>query len=60
MNYKAYYIIAIIAALLISFFGTAGLVKLICWAFGFTFSWKLSIGVWAALWLLKSVFGRGK
>ena len=42
-------IIATVAVYAISFAITAGLVKLVCWAFGFTFSWKLAIGVFAIM-----------
>lgn len=36
----------------IGFAITAGIVKLICWAFGFTFSWKIAFGFWLILLLL--------
>lgn len=52
--------IIVIALLFISFFSTAGLWRLACWAFGLDFSWKASIGVWAVLWLIGSVFKTGK
>lgn len=54
--------IAIIVAVLIiiSFFSTAGLFRLVCWTFGWDFSWKASIGVWAVLWLIGPVFKVGK
>jgi len=48
------YILAIIAILVISFFATAGLFALCCWAFEWQFSWKLSVGVWAALFLIST------
>ena len=53
-------ILVILIALAISFFSTAGLVKLACWAFGYTFSWKLSVGIWVVLWLLGSAFKSSK
>ena len=53
-------IFIIIAVLAISFFSTAGLIKLACWAFNYTFSWKLSVGIWVVLWLLGSVFKSSK
>lgn len=34
---------------LLSFLMTAGCIKLICWAFGFRFTWKLAIGIWFLL-----------
>lgn len=43
------YVVIVAALLAISFFGTAGLVWLVCWAFKWTWSWKISVGVWAAL-----------
>lgn len=43
------YVVIVAALLAISFFGTAGLVWLVCWAFKWTWSWKISMGVWAAL-----------
>lgn len=52
------YIVIIIIAMIISFFLTAGLVSLVCWAFDLDFTWKLAAGVWAVIWLLKSIFGR--
>lgn len=52
------YIVIIIIAMIISFFLAAGLVRLSCWAFDFDFTWKLAVGVWAVIWLLKSIFGR--
>ena len=53
-------ILVILIALAISFFGTAGLVKLACWAFNYKFSWKLSVGIWVVLWLLGSAFKSSK
>lgn len=47
-------ILIIAFALTLSFFGTAGLVWLVCWAFSLAWSWKLSIGVWAAICLISS------
>lgn len=39
-------------------FGITGLIiKGICWAFGFAFSWKLAFGVWLILALVGSIFG---
>lgn len=59
-----------ILAICLSFFMTAGLVWLLCWAlpaigvvaigsFTIVFSWKLALIVWVILGLLRSVFGRG-
>ncbi len=49
-------ILLMIAAFILSFLITSGLIWIICWAFSFIFSWKLAIGVYAALLLLSSVF----
>lgn len=50
---NALIIILIIAiCLAISFLGTAGLVWVVCWAFGLSWSWKIALGVWAALCLI--------
>lgn len=59
-----------ILAICISFFVTAGLVWLLCWAlpaigivaigsFTIVFSWKLALIVWIILGLLRSIFGYG-
>lgn len=37
----------IIIALALSLAITGGLVWLVCWAFGWTWSWKIALGVWA-------------
>lgn len=42
--------------IILSFFATAGIVWVACWAFGFTWSWKLSIAVWLIEALLRSIF----
>lgn len=42
-------------------FGITGLIiKGICWAFGFAFSWKLAFGIWLILVLVGSIFGGTK
>lgn len=38
--------IIIIAVLALDFLICAGIVKLLSWAFEFTFSWKLTFGIW--------------
>ena len=50
------YIIVFIALLALSFLFTSGLVWLVCWAFSFTFTWKLAVGVYAVIALLGGVF----
>lgn len=56
MNKKIFVAILTVSRVLISFFCTAGIIKLACWAFNYTFSWKLSIGIWAVMCLIGSVF----
>lgn len=49
--------IAVVAlGYVISFAVTAGVVWLLCWAFDFTFTWKLVIGVFIILSTLSSIF----
>jgi len=51
-------LIVLIAAL--SYLGTAGLLWLVCWAFGWAWwSWKISFGVWVGMALISSLFPRG-
>lgn len=63
-------ILLAILAICLSFFVTAGLVWLLCWAlpaigivaigsFTIVFSWKLALIIWVILGLLRSIFGRG-
>lgn len=40
----------------ISFFVTAGIFWAICWAFALTFTWKIAIGVWLVLILVRGIF----
>lgn len=42
----------VIGLILISFVGVAAVVKLFCWAFGFTFNWRIAVGVYAAMTLV--------
>lgn len=48
--------IVLIAFLALSFFMTAAIVFGICWAFALTFSWKLAVGVWLILCLVRGIF----
>lgn len=48
--------IALFALLGLSYLLTAGLVYLVCLGFGLEWSWLLSLGVWALLILLRSMF----
>lgn len=49
-------IILVIVAFAFSFLCTAGLIWLICWAFGLGFSWKITFGIWLVLILARMVF----
>ena len=48
-------VLVIIAAIAISLLFTAGLVYGACWAFGFSFSWKVAFGIWLISILVRSV-----
>lgn len=50
------YILIVIAFLMAGFGITALLVKCVCWAFGYTFSWKMALGIWALLSLVGGAF----
>lgn len=52
-------ILFIIFAIVISILMVAGLTYLVCWGFGFTFTWPLAIGVWALIGLLSTIFKKG-
>ena len=49
-----------IVTMVLSFLITAGWIKVICWAFNLAFSWKVSIGIWAVLFIARSVFRASK
>lgn len=50
-------VIFIVAMICILSFGiTSAILYGICWAFNFTFSWKLAIGIWLLLIILRSIF----
>lgn len=53
-------VIMTIGLLALSFFVTAGIVWLICWAFSLTFSWKIAFGIWLVLVILRSIFKNTK
>ena len=50
------YIVILTVCLAASVAVVGGFVWLVCWAFGFTWSWKLSIGVWALISLAAAIF----
>lgn len=49
-----------VAALAVEFSLTVGIIYLITLCFGLTFSWKIAIGAWLVVTLLRHVFGGGK
>lgn len=49
-------ILLTLLSLMVNFFITAGLTWVICWAFELTFSWKLAVGIFAILALIKGTF----
>lgn len=54
-------ILMVLGAITLSFGIVAGLVYLICLCFAFlTFSWKLALGVWFIIMLLRMVFNHSK
>lgn len=54
MKKTAFVILIAVAIIAISFFGTAVLFALCCWAFKWDFSWRIAIGVWAAICLVSA------
>jgi hypothetical protein len=53
-------LLVILIAVGISVLMTGAFVALACWAFGWTFSWKVTIGVFAIICLLNMIFGGSK
>lgn len=50
-------VLLIIVAVAISFLATAGIIGLICWAFGMAFiGWKICFGIWLILMLIGGAF----
>lgn len=54
------FVLVIVIKLALSFFCTAFLFWLACCAFGWEWTWKASLGVWAVFALIKSIFGRSE
>lgn len=48
-------IIGTVLVVALSFFLTAGIIAGICWAFSLVFSWKLAVGVYLVLILIRSI-----
>lgn len=49
-------IVGAVLAVALSFLLTAGIIAGICWAFSLAFSWKLAVGVYLVLVLVRSIF----
>lgn len=55
---KALVWIIVIAAMIAVSIGLVGLlVKIVCWAFELTFTWKMVVGIWVVLLTLEIVCG---
>ena len=52
------FVLVIVITLAVSFFCTAFLFWLACYAFGWEWTWKASLGVWAVIVLIKDIFKR--
>jgi len=53
-------VVVVLGILGVAFLISAAFTWLICWAFGFTFTWKIAIGVWAVTIVLGGIFRRGR
>lgn len=53
-------VLSIILVFILSFGVTSSVVYGICWAFGLNFTWKIAIGIWLVLYILKSIFKSNK
>lgn len=49
-------ILILLVCIILSYFATVGLVKLVTLCFGLKFSWLIATGIWFAMILLKSIF----
>ena len=49
-------ILIVMAVLAVDFLLCSGLVWLICFAFGWVFTWKVAIGAWAVVAIAQSIF----
>ena len=54
------FVLVIVITLAVSFFCTAFLFFLTCYALGWEWTWKASLGVWAVLALIKDIFKRSR
>lgn len=51
-------ILILLIALIVSYFATVGIIKLITLCFGLKFSWLVATGIWLSMFLLNSIFKR--
>ncbi len=49
-----FYVAGILITFGLSFLISAGLIWVVCWAFGFAWSWKLAVGLWVVMLLVSS------
>ena len=49
-------IVYVLGTIAFSFLLNTGLIWIACWAFGWTFTWKLAIGIYVVEVILKSIF----
>lgn len=49
-----FYVAGILITFGLSFLLSAGLIGVVCWAFGFAWSWKLAVGLWVVMLLFSS------
>lgn len=54
------FVLSITLIFILSFGITSSVVYGICWAFGLNFTWKIAIGIWLVLYILKSIFKSNK
>lgn len=56
LKYIFWFVLGAVMLLGTSWLITCGIIKLITWCFGLTFSWPIATGIWLILWLLGSIF----
>lgn len=54
MKTVLFYIVGILITFGLSFLISAGLIWIVCWAFGLAWSWKLALGLWVVMLLISS------
>lgn len=53
-NVVLFYVAGILITFGLSFLISAGLIWVVCWAFGFAWSWKLALGLWVIILLVSN------